>query len=67
MANGKFELYDDDGISFDYEKEAFSKTEITVTRDSSGVLTGKIVRDSVTKPYGYNGEVKWRYMTVKKQ
>ncbi len=67
MANGKFELYDDDGVSFDYEKGSFSKTQITVTRDSSGVLKGKIVRDSMTKPYGYNGEVKWRYMTMKKQ
>jgi alpha-D-xyloside xylohydrolase len=67
MDNGKFELYDDDGVSFDYEKGSFSKTEITVTRDSSGFLKGTIVRDSMTKPYGYNGEVKWQYMTVKKQ
>jgi alpha-D-xyloside xylohydrolase len=61
--NGNFELYDDDGVSFDYEKGAFSKTAIRVTRDSRGILKGIITRGDSTKPYGYSNETNWYFMT----
>lgn len=36
--DGRFELYEDDGISMDYEKEGFLKTSITMTAGERTVL-----------------------------
>lgn len=60
-----FNLYDDDGTSFDYEKGAYSFTILTVTKDSNGQLKGEAPHIAEGKPFGYAKEVKWVFMTVK--
>ncbi|NUS97364.1 MAG: DUF5110 domain-containing protein [Gemmatimonadaceae bacterium] len=52
-APGRFDLYDDDGVSFDYERGAFSWTPLVVDRDRKGRLRGSVRRPSSDKPFGY--------------
>ena len=63
-ASGSYDLYDDDGESFNFEKGDYSRTTIKVSRDKKGRLAGSISRPEKGKPYGYNKEVKWVFMTV---
>ncbi|MBJ6368786.1 TIM-barrel domain-containing protein [Snuella sedimenti] len=60
---GQFTLYDDDGVSFDFEKGQFSQVEIKVKKDKSGQFKGHILKPEKGKPYGYNKKVVWEYMT----
>ncbi|MBN8850796.1 MAG: ABC transporter substrate-binding protein [Sphingobacteriales bacterium 50-39] len=62
-ANGSFALYDDDGVSFDYEKGAYSFVTLSVQRDSNGNLAGSMSDPQPGKPYGYTKEVSWVFMT----
>ncbi len=62
-AEGSFMLYDDDGISFDYENGQYSLTEIRVKKDKKGNLKGSISKSEKGKPYSYNKNVKWVFMT----
>jgi alpha-D-xyloside xylohydrolase len=62
-AEGSFMLYDDDGISFDYENGQYSLTEIRVKKDKKGNLKGSISIPEKGKPYSYNKNVKWVFMT----
>lgn len=59
---GEFNLYDDDGTSFDYERGAFSNTRLTVSKNSKGQLTGSMKTPGKDKPFGYS-TLKWRFMT----
>jgi alpha-glucosidase (family GH31 glycosyl hydrolase) len=61
-ANGRFELYDDDGTTFAYERGSLSWTPFVVRRDGAGVLRGEVAVPPVGKPFGYR-EVRWRMMT----
>ena len=58
------ELYDDDGISFDYEKGMHSKTQLVVDKNEKGELKGKMVRRSGDKVFSYKEEVLWKFMTA---
>ena len=61
MAEGSTKLYDDDGISFDYEKGAHSWADLTVTQK------GKSMRGTITignkKAFGYHKTANWVFMT----
>ncbi len=60
---GTFQLYDDDGTTFDYEKGACSWQEITVAKDKNGKLSGSISKPEKGKPYGYPAKATWTFMT----
>jgi alpha-D-xyloside xylohydrolase len=59
------ELYDDDGISFDYEKGMHSKTQLVVDKNEKGELKGKMLRRSADKVFSYKEDVVWKFMTGK--
>ena len=59
---GKYMLYDDDGVTFDYEKGICSWREIRVEPGKGGKLSGTI--SGVRKSMPDNiGKVSWKYMT----
>lgn len=60
---GSFELYDDDGVSFDYEDGDFSWTMLRVERDANGRLSGSVTRRT-SGPFSY-GEITWRMMSAR--
>jgi alpha-D-xyloside xylohydrolase len=57
-----YQLYDDDGETFNYEKGAYSFREIKVERNNEGVFTGTISSAVKEKPNTV-GKVTWRFMT----
>jgi alpha-D-xyloside xylohydrolase len=61
-AEGTFSLYDDDGLTFDYESGAFSRTVLEVARDAGGNLRGSVRRSEGNRPWGY-GAVTFRMMS----
>lgn len=60
---GSFQLYDDDGVSFDYEKGAYSFMRLAVSKSSDGSLQGELPIFPVGKPFGYERIVKWVFMS----
>jgi len=62
---GSFQLYDDDGVSYDYEKGAYSWRTITVFKDDNGQLKGRI-SDPVSGKPNTVGKVTWKWMSVDK-
>jgi alpha-D-xyloside xylohydrolase len=62
-AEGNFVLYDDDGVSFDYEKGEYSKTVLSVTRNKKGRLQGNQPVPAGGKPFHYGKKVVWQFMT----
>lgn len=60
-ANGNFKLYDDDGITYDYEKGDYSWTELSINKKSDGKFN-QAVKRLYGKIYNY-GKVKWMIMT----
>jgi len=63
-APGTFELYDDDGATFAYERGELSWTPFVVTRDAAGVLHGAAPRVVGGKPFSY-GAMTWKMMTTR--
>lgn len=59
------ELYDDDGISFDYEKGMHSKTKLVVAKNEKGELKGEMIRKTTDKVFSYKDEVVWKFMSSK--
>lgn len=59
------ELYDDDGISFDYEKGMNSRTKLIVSKNEKGELKGEVIRRSTDKVFSYNEAMVWKFMTTK--
>ncbi len=57
------ELYDDDGVSFDYEKGMNSKSKLVVSKNEKGELKGNLIRSSTEKVFSYKDEVVWKFMT----
>jgi alpha-glucosidase (family GH31 glycosyl hydrolase) len=55
-------LYNDDGVSYDYERKEYSLTELKSTKDSEGQLKGSTnpLKKSI---YDY-GDLVWRWMTA---
>jgi alpha-D-xyloside xylohydrolase len=60
-AAGRFELYDDDGTTFGYERGDFSWTALTIERDAAGKLRGAVRRPPRGKPFGYR-TIQWKMM-----
>jgi len=60
-AAGVFALYDDDGLTFDYERGAFSWTKLGVRRSSDGALRGEVAPAPKDKPFSY-GTIRWNMM-----
>lgn len=56
-----FLLYDDDGLSYDYEKDEFSLTELKVEKTEDGKLSGSSNALN-NKKFNY-GQITWRWMT----
>lgn len=63
-APGKLALYDDDGETFDFEKGAYSWTQLSVAKDASGGWKGSVTPDANGRKWHYS-EVKWRIMTAR--
>ena len=61
-AEGDFDLYDDDGETWDYERGEFSWTRFEVRRNNAGGLTGQMTSAPAGKPFQYTN-VSWRFMT----
>lgn len=59
---GENRLYDDDGLSFDYEKGRFSWYELRATRGADGQLQGALTPRNQDYPPTF-GEITWRFMT----
>ncbi len=60
-APGQLALYDDDGETFDYEKGAFSWTQLAATKNASGAWSGIITPDANGRKWHYS-DVKWVFM-----
>lgn len=60
--SGEYLLYDDDGVSFDYENGDFSWRKLSVTRQKNGKLNGKVSMAEKGKPDNL-GQIIWRFMT----
>ncbi len=58
---GRFMLYDDDGVSYNYEKGDYSWTELSVAKKADGKLRGNVKRPA-NKIYNY-GNAEWVFMT----
>ena len=61
---GPYKLYDDDGMTFDYENGVYTWREIVVSKKKDGQYTGSITRAEKGKPNSF-GKVQWRFMTSK--
>ena len=61
-SEGRLDLYDDDGESFDYEKGEFSRLRLQVTRNDRGELVGKTVELTAGALNRYTG-IDWRFRT----
>lgn len=59
---GSYQLYDDDGETFDYEKGAYSFREISIIKNTSGNFAGTIADPVKGKPNTV-GNVTWKFMT----
>jgi alpha-D-xyloside xylohydrolase len=63
-APGTFNLYDDDGITFAYERGEYSWTPLVVVRDADGALRGETPTPPVGKPFSY-GTTSWKMMPTR--
>lgn len=61
-ADGAYRLYDDDGVTFDYENGAYSWRDIKVERQKNGRLKGTISKPEKGKP-STTGNITWKFMT----
>ena len=59
---GHFTLYDDDGISYDYESGHYSWRDINVIKESNGKWKGSISAVGDQKPNNI-GKVTWVFMS----
>jgi len=59
---GRYQLYDDDGETFDYEQGAYSWRVIKVERLTSGKFRGSISEAEKGKPNSI-AKVSWKYMS----
>lgn len=64
LTAGSFELYDDDGVSFDYEQGRFSWSELFVSREGNS-WKGRFNRGNPAA-CRYEEKVNWRFMTPEK-
>ncbi|MBD8347576.1 TIM-barrel domain-containing protein [Dysgonomonas sp. HGC4] len=57
-----YNLYDDDGVSFDYEKGAYSWRKIEIKKDKKGLLVGTVSNAVKGKPDNIS-KVSFRFMS----
>ena len=57
-----YKLYDDDGVTFDYEKGMFSWRELKVEKQRNGQWKGSVAKAEKGKPDNL-GTVTWKFMT----
>lgn len=57
-----YNLYDDDGVSFDYEKGKFTRIILSVTKDKKGVLKGNVSIPKEATVWSYSSFA-WNFMT----
>ena len=57
-----YNLYDDDGVSFDYEKGKFTRIILSVTKDRKGVLKGNVSIPKGATVWSYS-RFAWNFMT----
>jgi len=60
---GSYDLYDDDGKTYNYEKGEYTYMTITVDVDSNGNKKGNVSIPEGKKVWSYNGEYTFRFMT----
>ena len=61
-AEGSFDLYDDDGETFDYQKGKYTWTRLTVDKNSRGELSGEAAPPANGRPSPYR-EFNWVFMS----
>lgn len=59
---GNYQLYDDDGVSFDYEKGMYAWRRVLVKKNTQGQLAGEIARPQLGMPNTF-GTVHFEFMT----
>lgn len=59
-----FVVYNDDGVSYDYEKDEYSLTELTVKKRKNGKLTGNSKPLNASR-FKYDN-ITWRWMTKRR-
>lgn len=59
---GSFNLYDDDGLSFDYEKGSFARIKLVTKKDKRGKLMGTVILPKGAKLWSYKSFT-WKFMT----
>ena len=57
-----YNLYDDDGVSYDYEKGKFTRIKLSVTKDSKGALKGEVDIPKGAQIWSYDN-FSWNFMT----
>ena len=62
--SGKYMLYDDDGVTFNYEKGAYSFREITIAGDEKSKIKTNISKPVKGKPNTFN-EIIFKPMTIR--
>lgn len=63
-AHGRLALYDDDGETFDFERGAYSWTQLSVAKDADGAWKGAVTPDANGRRWHYS-DVNWRFMTAR--
>lgn len=59
---GSYQLYDDDGVSFDYEKGSYAWRRVLVKKNAKGSLSGEVSKPQQGKPNTF-GRVQFEFMT----
>ncbi|RKO70874.1 DUF5110 domain-containing protein [Sphingobacterium puteale] len=59
---GNYQIYDDDGVSFDYEKGSYAWRRVLVKKNGKGSLRGEISKPQQGKPNTI-GRVQFEFMT----
>ena len=57
-----YNLYDDDGVSFDYEKGKFTRIVLSVTKDKKGILKGNVNIPKGNTVWSYSSFT-WKFMS----
>ncbi|KAA9036543.1 DUF5110 domain-containing protein [Ginsengibacter hankyongi] len=57
-----YNLYDDDGESYDYEKGKFTRIKLSVTKDKNGELKGEVIIPKGANVWSYSN-FSWNFMT----
>ncbi len=60
---GEYLLYDDDGVTFDHEKGAYSWTKLSASRGPDGSWKGEVATPQKGLPWHYSATT-WRFMSA---